>query len=178
MDITYLGGASFLLKGEQVVAVNPTGRSAGAGITLHSSRRQNARSIVDGPGEYEIGGTLIATLEKGQNGASTLVHAGELGGLNVVHAAGGLAELSEDDLQALGKVDVLLVSAEDLKAAQLAVTELTPRVTLPFGPGAPELCAVLGVRAPEPQPRFSWNGAGSVPKAVLLKAVTPRKRAA
>ena len=119
-----------------------------------------------------------SNLEKGTNGSRKLTHAVEVGGLNVVYLADAKAELTENDVLAMGRIDVLLVAAEDVKAAQEAVQELTPRVAVPFGAKSAEVCAALGVKEPEAQPRFSWNSSETVPKAVLLKQLGIRKSAA
>jgi hypothetical protein len=173
MDITYAGGASFTVKGERTIAINPSGRDHGADIVLHSARQKRGKLIVNGPGEYEIGGVLIATVE---TGGKTLVHAVEVDGVNIVHVGGDPAGLSERDLAVIGPVDVLLIEASDVKAAQTAVTSLTPRVIIPFGGHAAEVCATVGISGAEPQNRFSWNGVTTPAKAVLLKEPGTRRK--
>lgn len=171
MDITYAGEASFVLKGERVVVINPAERNGQADITLFTRRRADRKLIVNGPGEYEIAGVLIATVPVGTG----LAHAVELDGINVLHLERG-ASLNDRDLAAIGKVDVLLIESEDLKQAQAAITDVTPRVVIPFGKHASEVCAAAGVKDAEPQARFSWNGITTPPRAVLLKASTGKRR--
>lgn len=174
MDISYAGGASFVIKGERTVVINPTGAAAKAHVVLHSERQRARKLIVNGPGEYEIGGVLIASVRSGRS----LAHAVEVNGINVVCLTGRCKDMDPSEMAALGRVDVLLVGADDLQAAREAVAALTPRVVIPFGTQAAEVCAAAGVKAVTPQPRFSWNGTGTPPKAVLLKAPGTRKRAA
>ena len=180
MDITYLGGASFLLKGERVVAINPAQKARAADVLLHSSRQHDRTLIVDGPGEYEIGGVLIVTEETGPRASGLFSHAVATQGLNVVHLGTRVHDLTERQITAFGPVDVLILSADDVQAAQKAVQALEPRVVLPFGPRATELSSALGARRLEPEARFSWNGSGTPPKVVLLKkkASGGKKRAA
>jgi hypothetical protein len=178
MDIAYLGDHSFLVKGERIVAINPPAGTARPDIALHSRRQARSKEIVNGPGEYEIGGCLIVTVELGPREASTLAHAIEVGGLNVVHLGTIIGALSDRAAAGLGRADVLLVNTDDLRAAQEAITNLTPRLVIPYGPHAAELCAVLGVKDARPQPRLSWNGITTQPKAVLLKPLATRRRAA
>jgi hypothetical protein len=176
MEIIYHGDASFLLKAEPSVAINPTA-AAGADIALHSERRNARRLIVNGPGEYEIGGALIVTLRPDKQ-ASHCVHAVNLDGVNVLHSSQSSISLTDGDLTAIGKVDVLIIASDDLKAAEALAVDLSPRVLIPFGPNAEQLCAMLGAREAPAQARFAWNGTGNPPRAVLLKAQTaPRKRA-
>ena len=178
MDITYLGGHSFVLKGEHTIAINPPAGSPRSDITLHSKRQARSKEIVNGPGEYEIRGSLIVTLELGPCDATTLIHAVEVGGLAVVHLGPTVRDLSERAISDLGRVDILLVNADDLRAAQAAVTDLSPRLIIPYGAHAGELCAALGVKDPQPQARLVWNGLTPQLKVVLLKTAGTKRRAA
>jgi hypothetical protein len=178
MDITYLGGHSFLLKGDCTLAINPPAGTPRQDITLHSGRKARSKEIVNGPGEYEIGGCLIVTLELGPRDASDLAHAIEIGGLHVVHLGTAIRPLNDRAVADLGRVDVLLVNTDDLRAAQTAVTDLTPRLVIPYGSHATELCTALGVKDARQQPRLSWNGSTPQPKAVLLKPAVAKRRAA
>jgi hypothetical protein len=176
MEITYQGDASFLLTGDRSVAINPASASA-TDIVLQSWRHQGAKQIVNGPGEYEIGGALIVTIQPNKQSPG-LVHAINLDGLNVLHVNGSPCVLTEDDLTAIGKVDALIMTSDDVKAAEALAVDLSPRVLIPFGANAEQLCAMFGVREAPSQPRFAWNGSGVPPRAVLLKAQTTRKRPA
>ncbi len=178
MEITYLGNASFQLRGERVILVNPSQKPTADSIVLYSTRRNDGKQIVDGPGEYEIGGVLIITAAAGPKDFPTLVHSITLGDLNLVHLSAGGHDLSERAIEAMGKVDILLVQAEDTAAAQAAIQKLEPRVIIPFGSQALELCTALGVRQLRAESRFSWNGTTNSPKAVLLKPSAAKKRAA
>lgn len=173
MDITYTGGASFVVKGERTIAINPAARKTDADIVLHSVRQKRGKLVINGPGEYEIGGVLIATVEAG---GKTLIHALEVDGINVVHLGGNAGSLLERDLATIGPVDVLLLDASDLRSAQSAVASLTPRVVIPFGDQAEAVVAAVGVPKAERQSRFSWNGTTTPARAVLLKVPGTRAR--
>lgn len=176
MEITYRGGRSFRISDERVVAINPPARTVD--LTLHSRRKDAAKQRVSGPGEYEIGGILIATVPVGPANSPTLAHAVDIEGTNVLYVDGEVDRLSADALLAIGTVDILIVEAEDLATAQKVAQDLTPRVVIPFGSKAAELCAALGVRDAQPTTKFTWNGSGKAAKAVLLKAPGRGKRAA
>lgn len=173
MEVSYLGGASFLLRDERAVAINPEKRGEKADISLHSARKIRKKTIVDGPGEYEIGGVSIITAEV----AGKLAHSIGIGGLSVVHLDAVPAELDPATAEAMGRVDVLIVNAGNLKAAQSAMRILTPRVVVPYGAHAAEICQALGVDT-KAGLRWAWSGSGIPPKAVLLKAPSTRRRAA
>src|SRR5947209_253822 len=164
MDIRYLGNTALLLKGDRTVAMNPGTGMDRPDIALHTKRQRSQKLIVNGPGEYEIGGVLIGTVALGD----LLAHAVELDGINVVLVVGDASKLDERALATLGRVDVLLVNADDVRMAQAAVSELTPRVVVPFGEHATEICSAVGVKDASAQARFSWNGTTNPPTAVLL----------
>lgn len=170
MEITYAGGTSFVIKGERTIAINPAGKGETGHIALYAQRQKSKKLLANGPGEYEIGGVLITSVAQ----EAGMAHAVEVDGINVLYLLGDARTLSDRDLAAIGKVDVLLVDTSDLKRAQNALTDLVPRVVVPFGANASEVCAVAGVKTAEPQNRFNWNGATAPPKAVLLKE--PGKR--
>jgi hypothetical protein len=86
------------------------------------------------------------------------------------------ARLSEENLYSIGRVDVLVVDSGQPGAAEALTLDLSPRVVIPFGDHAGQLCATLGVRDATPQDRFSWKGSSAVAKALLLKPqVNPRR---
>jgi hypothetical protein len=175
MDIQYLGEAAFLLKGERTVAVNPPHASVAADIRLTSRRQDPSKVTVSGPGEYEIGGVLIETVEAGEKDQATLAHAIEIGDATVLHLGERVNELRGAVVDALGAIDVLLVDTGNLEAAKRAVTIFEPAITVPFGEHAAELVKELGVTVEEPESRFVWRkGAEKPPKAVLLKTTKLR----
>jgi hypothetical protein len=177
MEITHTGDASFTLHGSRTVAINPEQRENGA-INLFSRRQRRFRLQVNGPGEYEIGDVLIATVPIGPFSAEQWAHGIKLDETNVLFLEGDPGALTESALLAIGPVDVLIVSAGDLPATVKAAQDLAPRLVIPFGPHAAELCAALGVKDAAPVSRVHVNG--KTPRAVLLKArrAAARKRPA
>lgn len=170
MEIVYGGKASFTLRGEKTVTVD----GSGGDIALHTMRQKNAGLKINGPGEYEVGGVLITSMEKD----GTLLHAIVLDDVNIAHIGGRGVSLTERELAACGRVDVLLVESSDARSAGALVADLAPRVVIPFGPNAAAVAASSGVKNAEPQPRFSWNGISAPPRVVLLKEPAARKKAA
>lgn len=175
MEVTYLGGASFALQGERSVVINPpAGRKADLAVY---SQRQRKKLIVNGPGEYEIGGVLVVSAELPVTGGRTLAHAITLDDLRIVHLGQGAPSVEAGGLEALGRVDILLVDSENIPAAVDVAKALTPRVVVPFGAGAEAVCRGLGIEA-KPEARLNWNGGGKVARAVLLKVPGTRRKAA
>lgn len=169
MEIVYGGKTAFTLRGSKSVSID----ASDADITLFTRRQRSAALKLNGPGEYEVGGVLITTLDSG----GTLVHSITLDDVNVVHLS-SRAALTDRDLAAIGRTDVLLVQTDDLRVAQAAVADLSPRVVIPFGTHAAALAASVGMKNLEPQRNFSWNGISASPKAVLLKEPAARRKAA
>jgi hypothetical protein len=169
MEIVYAGKTGFTLRGSKSVSID----AGDADINLCTRRQKNRALKLNGPGEYEVGGVLITTLDS----SGTLVHSITLDDLNVVHVSAGAA-LNDRDLAAIGRTDVLLIQTDDLRAAQAAVADLSPRVVIPFGTHAVALATSVGMKNPEPQRNFSWNGISAPPKAVLLKEPATRRKAA
>lgn len=175
MDITCQGENSFYIRGSKTVALNPpTGQRAD--IILRS-RRTSGKSLVNGPGEYEIGEAVIDCLPAGGKDRQGLAFAIELDGVTVLFLDGPAGSLAEHDRRSIGRVDILLIDSADLAAVQVLARDLAPRVVIPFGANAAAMCSALGSGDIQPAPRFVWN-AGTVPKAALLKTPRPRKRAA
>lgn len=178
MEITYAGDASFRLKDTCTVAINPAEKAEAGTVTLYTERKAATKNLIAGPGEYEIAGALIATVPLGAPDSPHLAHAVNMDGTNVLHIGSRIQILDENAVTAIGRIDVLIVNADDLAIAQQTVSDLMPRVVVPFGSQAEALCAALGVKEPQPALRFTWSGTGMPPKAVLLKAPGRRKRAA
>jgi hypothetical protein len=170
MEITYGGKASFFLKGETSVVID----GSDASIKLYTTRQRSQKLKANGPGEYEIGGVLVTTLDVG----GSYAHAITLDEINVLHLSGDPSKLSTRDIESLGRIDILIVRADDARAAQSAIGDITPRVVIPFGNNAAEVASASGVKDAEPQNRFAWNGVVTPPKAVLLKEPAGKKKAA
>jgi len=178
MEIVYQGGASFWIKDTRNVLLNPAGAGEKGDIVLRSRRVAAKRQIVDGPGEYEIGGVLIVSVAVGPQEGQSLIHAAEIDGINVLFVDAHVSPLNERTVAAVGRVDVLIVRADDVRAAQELAQDVGPRVVIPFGERAVELCAELGVKDATASARFAWNGVAAVPRAVLLKSPAAKRKAA
>lgn len=159
-DIQYLGRSCFRIKGKEgVIVTDPPHNSpydlskiAATLQTLSSEVRDqydtqtlkplNERVfVVDGPGEYEVGGVLVEGVrtyrddakgaERGRNTAYvihlddfTFCHLGDLG-----------HDLTTQQLEQIGSVDVLLVPASSALAPDKmteVISEIEPRLVIPM----------------------------------------------
>lgn len=140
--------------------------------------------VVDGPGEYEIGGVFLTGIA---TDARNVVFLADWDGLTVCHLGDLNRKLSQAEVEALGRVDVLLVpvgGGRALNAAQAAecVALLEPAVvipmhyrtamlTLPLDPVSKFLKEMgLTVSATEPILRITRTTLPSETKVVVLDA--------
>lgn len=161
MDITFLGQASFKLKGKNATVVtDPYDSSIGLKfpktsadiITIsHDHPDHNAASLVEGepfkvegPGEYEIKEVKIVGVSSfhdnkgGKERGKNIIFNMKIDGLWLCHLGDlGQSELTNIQTEAIGGVDVLLVpvggvyTIEVSEAAKIAA-ELEPKVVIPM----------------------------------------------
>lgn len=101
--------------------------------------------VVDGPGEYEIGGVFLTGIATGQG---NVVFVADWEGLTVCHLGDLHRKLTQAEVEALGRVDVLLIpvgGGRALNAAQAAecVALLEPALVVPMHYRTPELTLPL-----------------------------------
>jgi len=133
MDITYLGHSSFRIKTKTAVVVTDPFDPAMTGLKYsgvdgdivtvsHNHRDHNAvdkvagvKRVVDGPGEYEISGVSIIGYpsfhdnEQGAKKGKNTIYVMEAEGLRLVHLGDLGHTLSEDLINEIGDVDVLMI---------------------------------------------------------------------
>lgn len=160
MDITYLGHASFKLKGKTVsVVTDPFDDSAGKFpkdvdaqiVTIthnHPDHNQvkkvgGSPFVIDGPGEYEVGGVSVVgvpVFHDASNGSErgvNTMYVIEIDGLRIGHLGDLGHKLSQDSIEELGALDVVMVPVGgwytiDAKTATEVVRQLDPWVVLPM----------------------------------------------
>lgn len=160
MEITWLGHSSFRIKGKtSTVVTDPYDSSVGFkfpkveanivtishGHADHSNRGGvgGAPRVIDGPGEYEIGGVSIfgiATYHDDKQGSErgpNTVYVITIESVNVCHLGDLGHKLSEEQVGEIGSVDVLLTpvggvySLTPALAAEV-VSELEPKIVIPM----------------------------------------------
>jgi L-ascorbate metabolism protein UlaG (beta-lactamase superfamily) len=216
LDIYWNGHACFRLRGrETTVVTDPYDRSIGfpplklsADVVTISHRDPHHAYLeavqpagqrlraVDGPGEYEIAGSLIegvATFRDKQRGkelgknTAFMIH---LDDVSICHLGALAHTLTSSQIEALKDADVLLVpvgggTALDAAAAAEVVSQLEPRIVVPMYYGTPNqqlepvdrFCKELAVTDLVVQPRLQVTRT-SLPeetRVVLLAAPEPRR---
>lgn len=171
VDITWHGHSCFRLRGKDVTLVcDPCSPETGyrlnrmsADIVLISHDHaehvflegvSGSPKVVQGPGEYEIGGAFISGVltyhdrEKGMERGKNTAYVIEFDGITVCHL-GDIGHLpSADQIEELGDADVLFVPVggnSTINAAQAAevVSLLGPRLVVPMHYRTPVSTAAL-----------------------------------
>jgi len=161
MDITWLGHASFKIKGRAAsVVTDPYDEQIGLKLpkveadivtVSHDHHDHNAISkvlanpfIVSGPGEYEIKGVNIIGVssfhdnKKGQLRGSNTLYNIKIENINIAHLGDlGQDELTGEQVENLGNVDIVLVPVGsvytiDASTAAKIVAALEPSIIIPM----------------------------------------------
>lgn len=207
MDVTWHGQSCFRLRGRgAAVVTDPYPPSVGPRLKLDAtvvtvsheheshSHVQSVRDarVIEGAGEYEISGVAVRglpTFHDSQSGAEhgrNTVYVIELDDVRVCHLGDLGHTLSDDALEAIGNVDVLLVpvgggAALDGAAAAEVVRQVEPRYVVPMHFGHPairrELAPVdrflkeMGLPEAEAQPKLAVqaSSADAETKVVVLE---------
>lgn len=105
--------------------------------------------VVDAPGEYEIKGVMIQGVEsfhddkKGAERGANIVFRIEVDGISIAHLGDLGHVLSDEELEQLGVIDILLIpvggkDALDAKRAVEVVNQIEPRIVIPMHYKLPE----------------------------------------
>lgn len=160
MDITWLGLSCFRIRGSQAIIITdpfPPGLGYTLGkqtadiVTVSHPHRSHSydqginseHRLVKGPGEYEISGVLILGIGtyhdsvKGQSRGKNTIYLMEIDGVNVLHLGDLGHVLSDEQVEEIGNVDVLLlpvggVSTINAAMAAEVIRKLEPRVVIPM----------------------------------------------
>lgn len=212
MEIVWLGHSCFRLKSrDTTIVMDPPGRESGysAGqpaadiVTIsHDHPSHNGASacagsprVIQGPGEYEVGGILIDGVhtfhdaKKGAERGRNTVYVVELEDLRICHL-GDLGHIpSAEQTEELSGIDILLApigghSTIDAPAAAEVVSLLEPKLVIPMhyrvdgssadlDPLDPFL-KQMGISQPAPQQRLQVTRS-SLPLEVQVVILEPRR---
>jgi L-ascorbate metabolism protein UlaG (beta-lactamase superfamily) len=169
MDITYLGHASFRIRGKVATVVTDPYDSSVVGLRFpkhieanvvtvsHAHEDHNSVSqiegtpyIIDGPGEYEVKGVGVVGLstfhdaEKGATRGKNTVYRIEIDGVTIVHLGDLGHVLTADQVDALGGAHVVMVPVGGVYSltpsqAVEVVNEIEPAIVIPMHYGREEL---------------------------------------
>ncbi len=182
MIITYYGSEFFKVQfGDTTLAFNPISKDSelkpsrfGADIVFVSAHHPDFNGteqvthgekkpfVIEGPGEYEVGGVFIKGLSSvSKHGGQDLIntiYTVSLENMNICFlGAINTAELKNETIEALDEVDILFVPIggegvlEPAKAYKLAVS-LEPKIIIPMHYGEAQLKAFLKEAGENPKP--------------------------
>lgn len=211
MDIVWHGHACFRLRGREAsIVTDPYDRSTGYPqlklaadiVTISHKHPHHAHTDVvtaasdrvrqvDGPGEYEVAGSLIEGVatyrdkQKGKTLGKNTAYMIHLDDLSVCHLGALAHTLNSSQIEALKDADVLLVpvgggTALDASAAAEVVSQLEPRLVIPMYYGTPSeeldtverFCKELAASEVVPQQRLTVTKS-SLPEEMRLILLTP-----
>lgn len=209
MEITWYGMSCFRIteRKQATIVTDPYAASVGLGelklksdvVTIsHDAPGHNyvaaisgMEHVLDGPGEYEIGGVFINGIATpSRNGRfNNIVYVFDYNGLTVAHL-GDLGEVpSQKQIEDLEQVNVLLLpigGGSSLNAAGAAelVSMLEPNIVVPMHYQVPGLSLSLdpvdkflkemGVTDPKQDVSLKVGGADGLPQETNVVILTPR----
>lgn len=161
MDITYLGHASFKLKGKTAsLVVDPYDSSVGpkfpkieadiVAVTHQHFDHNSVTSVsgnpfvISGPGEYEVKGIEVVGVssfhdnKQGEQRGTNTIYNFKIDKVNICHLGDlGQSSLSDQQVQEIGNVDVLLLPVGgyftvDATEANKIASQLEPRIIIPM----------------------------------------------
>lgn len=167
MEIAYLGHSAFRLKGKLgAVVTDPYDEKIGkfpkdvqADILTISHEHSDHNAFdrvtgvkfkIDGPGEYEIAGISVVGVgsfhddKNGEERGKNTMYVIEIDGLRIAHLGDLGHKLSQDQLNDLGSVDILMIPVGgtytvDPKVAVEVTRQIDPWVVIPMHYDQPEI---------------------------------------
>ncbi len=106
-------------------------------IDLHKTDAAEGKFLIEGPGEFEVGGTFVWGIPLGGEKQDHVVYKIEAEDMIILHT-GALSRVPDDsEMQGIENVDVLMVpigghGVLDAKGAAELVTRIEPRIVIPI----------------------------------------------
>ncbi len=173
MEITYIGHSCFKIKDKTIsLVIDPYDSKIGYKLPKlscdvllvshdHFDHNNVAgvndyRLLIDGPGEYEVGGCFIYgksvnhdDKEGSEKGKSTM-YLITVDGINILHLGDLGCELSQEDLEKIPNVDVLMIPVGgkhtlDAETAVKVMSAIEPSYVLPMHYKTPDLTGIEGL---------------------------------
>lgn len=212
MELSWIGHSCFRMRGRDLTVItDPVPASLGYGTTRlqadlvtisHSEANHRALDaiggeprVLEGPGEYEIGGALIVGVAtprpagQPRTAPRNTAYLIELDDITVCHLGDLAAPLTTEQVAVVKDADVLLLPIGGgctINASQAVevVAQVEPRYVIPMHYRTPlvdlglesaeRFCHELGQAQPTIQPRLNVTR-GSVPEALTLVLLEYRK---
>ena len=144
MELTYLGGNCVRVNSKQLTLLfDPSDAKVAADVVLYSAAPTQSREdsfVIDGPGEYEIKGAYIKGVQATAHidpAQRSTIYAVQLGGLRLAYLGNIAPKLSNEQVEELDQVDVLVVPVGghgltlDATGAVQIISQLEPKLVVP-----------------------------------------------
>jgi len=158
---------------KKVLAVFPdeNKKTADALITLlKSPEEESQEGVISWPGEYDI--EEIAIRGIGHKEGAQVSFAVEMDGVRFGFLSSPLAEWSDYELELLGDIDVLVITANKPKVVQKLVDEIDPRILIPVPNGDKdvfdEVLNVCGAKGQEVVTEYKVKGLPAEGRTVVV----------
>ena len=173
MEITYIGHSCFKIKGKDLsLVIDPYDAKIGyklpkmdADVVLcshnhfdhsNASAISGSRFLIDSLGEYEISGVFInglATFHDNTDGSKrgkNIIYSMDIDGFNLLHLGDLGHELTDDTLEHLGTVDILMIPVGgfytiDAETAAKVISSIEPGIVLPMHYKTPDGTGVTDI---------------------------------
>ena len=158
MDIIWHGHSCFSIKGASATLV--TDPYTGLGNKLPNLKADvvtfGGAKVLDWPGEFEVSGIPVESFsakhnakEGGVEGENARIFVFAVDGIKICHLSGLAHELSDELLEHIGDVDILLLPVGgkvvlDGKRAHSVLESIEPRIVIPMYYAATETTLELG----------------------------------
>lgn len=189
MDFTWHGHSCFTIKGKDATVLIDPFEGLGpklpklkADIIILSGQGETSEiegnpKLIDWPGEFEISNVAIETFNPNEDAHTICIFS--LDGIKICHLSYLSHELSDEIIEHIGDIDVLLIPVGgsevlDGKTAQKVVEEIEPRLVIPMLyaatetklkiKGAEDFLKAMGRADKESQEKFSVNGRSALPE--------------
>lgn len=138
--------------------------------------------VLTWPGEYEVAGIAITALKvagtadsKKSSPSKAMMYSFDADGLKVCYISNFTAPISEELMESIGDVDVLIVPLNgNLEEIHKVIEEIEPRIVIPVGYSTPGLKAdagdldtflkKTGTQGVTPSDKFSVGGRSELPQ--------------
>ncbi len=162
LTITSLGGSSVSLTDGTITIVAFPKKPVNDAISLLATPEENPKaSVLSWPGEYDVSGVAIRGI--GQKEGQQVSYLLQIEDLRVAVVSSPVEEWSQEDIERLGDVHVLVLPADDAKHCQTLLEEIDPRllVLTPAADGklSADVLKVTGAAGKETVSEYKLKGA-------------------
>lgn len=127
LTIKALSGSSVSLSDGKTTVVTYPKKPVADAINLLSAPEEDPKGkAISWPGEYDVGGVAIKGI--GQKEGQQVSYVLQMDDYRIAAPSCPLEEWSQEDIERLGDVAVLVLPAENAKQAQMLIDEVDPRV--------------------------------------------------